>query len=139
MSALLLDASVWLAARDADDRHHAAARRLVDESADARPLAALDLTLYEVANVAVTSWGSEDRARTLLRLVHESCPGTIAVIDGQLADQAVALAAHHGLSVYDAAYVAAAQRHGWTLVSGDHEDLVRPGLAVTPGDAAGEG
>ena len=41
----------------------------------------------------------------------------------------------HGLSAYDAAYVAAARRNGWQLVSPDVRDLVSKGLAVTP-DAA---
>ncbi len=41
----------------------------------------------------------------------------------------------HGLSAYDAAYVAASRRDGWTLVSTDIRDLVSKGLAVTP-DAA---
>ncbi len=38
----------------------------------------------------------------------------------------------HGLSAYDAAYVAAARRNGWQLVSLDVKDLVSRGLAVTP-------
>lgn len=42
----------------------------------------------------------------------------------------------HGLSAYDAAYVAAARRNGWQLVSLDVRDLVSKGLAVTP-DAVG--
>ena len=45
------------------------------------------------------------------------------------------MAAEHGLTAYDAAYVAAARRNGMTLVSTDIADLVSKGLAVTP-DAA---
>ena len=41
----------------------------------------------------------------------------------------------YGLTAYDAAYVAAARRCGWQLVSLDLRDLVSKGLAVTP-DAA---
>lgn len=41
----------------------------------------------------------------------------------------------HGLTAYDAAYVAAARRNGWQLVSLDVRDLVSKGFAVTP-DAA---
>jgi len=33
----------------------------------------------------------------------------------------------HGLTAYDAAYVAAARKHGWTLESSDLKDLVKPG------------
>jgi hypothetical protein len=39
-------------------------------------------------------------------------------------------------AVYDGAYVAAAHRRGWTLVSGDLHDLVDPGLAVSPTGAS---
>ena len=41
----------------------------------------------------------------------------------------------HRLSAYDAAYVAAARREDWKLVSLDARDLVSKGLAITP-DAA---
>lgn len=41
----------------------------------------------------------------------------------------------HSLTAYDAAYVAAARRNGWQLVSLDLRDLVSKGLAVTPDDA----
>jgi predicted nucleic acid-binding protein len=62
--ALLVDASVWLAALDVDDRHHSDARRILERSADgAVVLAALDLTLYEIANVAVVSWGPRQPRR----------------------------------------------------------------------------
>ena len=135
MTHRLLDASVWIAARDADDRHHAAARRLIASSAQDAPLAALDLTLYEVANVAVRAWRAPDRARTLVSLVREACPGTLVRVDDELVGKAISLGEEHGLSVYDAAYVAAAQHHRWTLVSTDQRDLVKPGHAVSPADA----
>jgi len=135
MSNLLLDASVWLAARDADDRHHESARQLVEGTTDARGLAALDLTLYEVANVATRSWRSPARARIVADLVRAACSDAIARVDDHLIEQAIAIADEHGLSVYDAAYVAAARLHDWILVSTDMTDLVRPGLALTPGDA----
>ena len=45
------------------------------------------------------------------------------------------IAVEHGLTSYDAAYVAVARRHDWTLVSTDIKDLVSKGLAITP-DAA---
>lgn len=135
---LLLDASVWLAALDADDRQHGAARSLLEASAgDEVVLAALDLTLYEVANVAVVRWRSPATAERLVELVVVACPDTVQHVDETLLRQASAIAAAQGLTVYDAAYVAAARRHGWTLVSGDLAHLVRPGHAVAPGDALG--
>jgi len=45
------------------------------------------------------------------------------------------IAVEHNLTSYDAAYVAVARRHDWTLVSTDIRDLVSQGLAITP-DAA---
>jgi predicted nucleic acid-binding protein len=133
VTTLLLDASVWLAARDADDRYHVAARRLIDDVVAQPSLAALDLTLYEVANVPVKRW-SPERARTVAALVRKGCSGTVVAINEELCERAVALADEHGLTVYDAVYVAAAQMRGWKLVSGDVKDLVRPGLAVPPDD-----
>ena len=136
MNTLLLDASVWLAALDANDRHHAAAREILEASAaDVAVLAALDLTLYEVANVAVVSWRSRVDAERLVDLVGVACPDTLERVDDELLQRATAVAADHELTVYDAAYVAAARRREWNLVSADMADLVRPGHAISP-DAA---
>lgn len=131
----LLDSNVWLAAQNADEHDHEAARRLI-EGGGGRPLAALDLTLYEVANVAMRRWRSPSRARGVADLVRTACPDTsIVSVDAPLIDRAVALMGEHPLSLYDAAYVAAAEINGWTLVSGDRKDLVEPGLAITPAEA----
>jgi predicted nucleic acid-binding protein len=48
---------------------------------------------------------------------------------------ALSIAIEHDISAYDASYVAAARREGWTLVSLDFRDLASKGLAITP-DAA---
>jgi predicted nucleic acid-binding protein len=134
MTLQLLDANVWLAARNNREPGHHAARRLV-ATANRRPFAALDLTLYEVANIAVKAWGSAAAARRITDLVRAACSGNVVAVDGELIGRAIAVADAHGLSAYDAAYVAAAEINGWTLVSGDHRDLVEPGLAITAGDA----
>jgi predicted nucleic acid-binding protein len=55
-------------------------------------------------------------------------------VDAALAESAIVLAAEHRLTAYDAAYVAAARKHDWTLVSADLEDLVKPGFATAPDD-----
>jgi predicted nucleic acid-binding protein len=137
---LLLDASAWLAAIDTDDRFHDPVRRLLSSAADGTTtLAALDLTLYEVANVATVSWRSPGDADALVRLVLVSCPTTLAGVDRELLADATAIATTNRLTVYDGAYVSAARRHGWTLVSGDLHDLVRPGLAVSPDGVLGDG
>jgi predicted nucleic acid-binding protein len=129
---LLLDASVWIAAIDKDDRFHSAARALA--LAPAHPLGALDLTIYEVANVVGVVKGHGDLAARICRAILKRSDGRVARVDAALAEQAVKLAADSKLTAYDAAYVAAARKHSWTLVSADVKDLVRPGLALTPDD-----
>jgi predicted nucleic acid-binding protein len=138
MTMHLLDSNVWLAARNLDEPDHEPSRRLV-EGAGRRPLAALDLTLYEVANVAMKRWRSPRRARGVADLVRIACPNSIVGVDSMLLDRAIALMGEHPLSFYDAAYAAAADMHGWTLVSGDHKDLVEPGLAITAEQALADG
>lgn len=130
---LLLDAGVWVAAKDGDDRYFEAARTLILDTS--RPVASLDLTLYEAANVVGSRWKNPDAAKELCRLIVARCGDRLLVVDPDLIDSAIGVAAEHGLTSYDAAYVAAARRHDWTLVSADIADLVGKGLAVAP-DAA---
>ena len=133
MNALLLDAGVWIAAKDGEDRYCEAARLLAVDTD--QPVAALDLTLYEVANVIGARKQRSNDATDLCRLISARCAGHLVAIDAELIRRTVEIAAEHGLTAYDAAYVAAARRHGWTLVSTDITDLVSKGLAVAP-DAA---
>jgi predicted nucleic acid-binding protein len=130
---LLLDASVWVAAKDSRDRYFAAARPLVLDAA--RPLAALDLTLYETAKVIGARWRQPGVARDVCRTIVARCDDRLLRVDAELIESALEIASEHGLTAYDAAYVAAARRYGWTLVSADVADLVSKGLAVAP-DAA---
>jgi predicted nucleic acid-binding protein len=129
----LVDASVWVAIADPTDRFHAAARSIVADLK--RPLAALDLTLYEVANVMGPKRRRPTEGRRLLDLIETRCWESLVTVTPDLLESAIELAAEHGLTTYDAAYVAAARRHDWTLVSADIADLVLKGLAVAP-DAA---
>jgi predicted nucleic acid-binding protein len=132
VSALLLDASVWLAALDEEDRFHLSADRIVRSAAEGAALGALDLTLYEVANVATVRWRSPVDAERVVELVTLCCPDRLVRCDPELLTGAAAIANDRQLTVYDAAYVAAARVLGWTLVSADLADLVRPGLAIAP-------
>lgn len=138
MTELLLDATVWVASADVGDVDHEAASALVQRAADKEiDLAALDLTLYEVANVAVFKWKSDTHAAELVRLVETACGEGVERVDLELAREASALAVDRGITVYDAAYVAASRRRCAQLVSADIADLVRPGFAITPAQAAG--
>jgi predicted nucleic acid-binding protein len=119
-----------MAARDPEDRFRAAARSIVLDIT--KPVAAMDLTFYEVANVMGARKGQLAEARHLLRFLAQRCGEQIIAIDTSLSESALEVSVEHGLTAYDAAYVAAARRHDWTLVSADIADLVSKGLAVAP-------
>lgn len=130
MTLCLLDASVLLAAEDADDRFHEAAEDLL-RGPD--PLATLDLAYYEVTNVAIRAWADGDAADRLReRVAAVADDGGLVRATPSLLAAAAVIAAEHGLSAYDAAYVAAARSIGATLISCDVRDLVSRGLATLP-------
>ena len=128
---LLLDASALLAAFDPEDRHHEPARVLLEN--DAATLATLDLVRYEVANVAVRAWHAPKSVAPLLAAVERLADdgGVVASTD-TLLTRAAEIAERHTISVYDAAYAAAAEEGGYRLVSCDERDLVSKGLAALP-------
>lgn len=132
MTVLLLDASVWLAAINPGERYHDDARRLVAPGRDERDLGSLDLTIFEVTNVALTRWHSPEDARRVAELVEIASAANVERVDGETAAYTVDVAAELGLTAYAAAYVAVSRRRGWTLVSCDLEGLVGPGHAVPP-------
>lgn len=135
MSRFLCDSGVWLAATDdsAEEPFHQASLRLVNGLCGrGEEIGALDLTLYEVANVATCRWREPRTATALADLVASAAASSLVAWNPELLEQAVAIAGKHGISVYDAAYAATSQALGWTLVSTDLRDLVRKGLAVTP-------
>lgn len=127
---LLVDASAWVALIGSGEQSHRQARELL--VASEAHLAALDLTYFEIANVVGVKRKQVDRARWLAELVAARCGDRLVRVDRELIERALAVAAEHGLTAYDAAYVAAADRNGWQLVSLDVRDLVSKGLAVTP-------
>jgi predicted nucleic acid-binding protein len=127
----LVDASVWVAAVTPQHPQHVQASKFLEAGV---PTTVLDLTIYEVVNVVARKYRQPEAARRLVRgLLDGTRPPMRA--DGELFERGVDLMAEHGLTAYDAAYVAAARRNGWRLVSLDVRDLVSKGLAVTP-DAA---
>jgi predicted nucleic acid-binding protein len=134
VTTLLIDASVLLAAFDPEDDHHEAARELLED--EETTLATLDLARYEVANVAVRAWRSPESVATLLGAVERlgDDGGVLASTDTLLA-RAAEVAERHTISVYDAAYAAAAGEGGHRLVSCDERDLVSKDLAVLPAGA----
>ena len=137
MTTWFLDASVLLAARAPENPQHEYARRVVEAPDD---IATLDLARYEVANVTIRQWRDPDRAAQLQRMIDViSDTGGLLRVDSALAAHMTELADRHGLSAYDAGYVAGASRVGATLVSCDLRDLVEPGHAITPQQACERG
>jgi predicted nucleic acid-binding protein len=96
-------------------------------------VAILDLTLYEVANVVTRRFKAAAPATAALHAVL-AASGRVLRADADTIADTVGIAAEHGLTAYDAAYVAAARRYGWTLVSTDIKDLVSRALALAPDD-----
>jgi predicted nucleic acid-binding protein len=128
----LVDASVLLAAEDADDDNHDAAVELLEA---AHPLLTLDLAYYEVSNVAVRAWHDQDAAGRLRSRVEAIADeGGVIRAEPSLLARAEEIAVDHGIAVYDASYVAAADVSSARLVSCDIRDLVSRDLAVLPAD-----
>lgn len=137
MTTLLLDASVLLAAFDPEDRQHESARTLLED--EEATLATLDLARYEVVNVAVRAWRAPDSATPLLAVVERLADdGGVVQSTDTLLKRAAEIAERHTISVYDAAYAAAADGGGHRLVSCDERDLVSKDLAALPVDAKNE-
>ena len=126
---IFLDASVLLATEDVDDLNHAAATALLRTGA----LGTLDLAAYEVTNVAETRWRDPQASQRLRERVWAIGElGALVRADRTLAERTAELSRRHGLSAYDAAYVAGAERIGAALASCDERDLVSRGLAQLP-------
>ena len=99
----------------------------------------MDLAVLETANVALRKWGNAGAAnRIRLRVFAIERHGKLVRVDEQLAERSQEIAIEHGITVYDAGYVAAAEKVGAELVSCDEADLVGNGLAVLPADALAE-
>lgn len=134
MTILLLDASVLLAAFDPDDNHHEPARNLLE--ADKVTIATLDLARYEVTNVAVRAWRAPELVAPMLAAIERLADdGGVLLSTDTLLTKAAEIAERHTISVYDAAYAAAADEGGHRLVSCDERDLVSKDLAALPATA----
>lgn len=129
---LLLDASVWVAAGIPANPSHRDAAPLVRGGLS---VAAIDLTVYEVVNAVAKQYRQPEQAQRIVRAMLRTCGDGLVRVDRELGEEIAEVVSEHGLTAYDAAYVAAARRYGWQLVSLDVRDLVSKGLAVTPDKA----
>jgi predicted nucleic acid-binding protein len=89
--------------------------------------------------VAIAAWNDTAAARRLRALIAAvASDGGLVRSDPALLESAAELALAHELSVYDAAYLAAARATGAELVSCDVRDLVSRSLARLPAAAVGD-
>src|ERR1700709_1505650 len=102
--AMLLDAGVWIASEDADDRNNTSARELVLDTT--RPAAMVELTLYEIVNWVSRQWKDPAKATGLCRSAASRCRDRFVSVDIGLIEETAVIAVEHKITSYDAAYVA---------------------------------
>jgi predicted nucleic acid-binding protein len=130
---VVADASVvlkWFHAEGEEEVE--AARELIDHTRRrAIAVSVIDLTAYEIGNVLLRRRPAvgADRVSVVLDALGEICP-RLTLSSAELAD-AAHLAERHGLTLYDAAYAAAARGRGADLATMDR-DLIRAGLGRPP-------
>jgi len=122
-AALVVDASVafkWLIPDAAEEDVSAAKAILVDHMEGRVAITIPALLYYEVANILLfgRSKPPVDEAAEALRDLY-SIPLAVAAPASDTADAALRLASDHGLSYYDASYVALAETLDCTLITAD--------------------
>jgi predicted nucleic acid-binding protein len=81
----------------------------------------------------VRAWRAPESVAPLLAAIEKLADdGGVLASTGALLARAADFAERHTISVYDAAYAAAADETGHRLVSCDKRDLVSKGLAALP-------
>ena len=96
--------------------------------------------VYKPASEYVGSFKELGAIAELERGVKNTAPfaePTSGELNEELVERSQEIAIAHGISVYDAGYVAAAERVGAVLVSCDEADLVGVGLARLPAAVLG--
>lgn len=119
----MVDASVafkWLIPDAAEEDVSAAKALLVDHMEGRVAIAVPALLYYEVANILLFGRSKPpiDEAAEALRDLY-SIPLAVAVPAPETADAALRLASDHGLSYYDASYVALAETLDCTMITAD--------------------
>lgn len=132
MSAVVVDASVWVSRLVAGDVHHARCRAWFQTQAEPPGLLiAPVLVLAEIAGAIARRTGQPELAEAAVKQV-QRLPGLRLVpLDANLAKLAAGLAGRHSLRGADAVYVAAAHRLQVPLVTLDDEQLRRGRAVVT--------
>jgi len=135
VTTLLVDTSVLLKWFHSEGESELAEARSIRDATQVGEVQArvIDLALYEMGNVLLRAlgWRASDVADQLADLVI-ICGPPLAMAAEWLR-QAAELGARHRLTFYDAAWAAAAEGLGISLVSGDAQ-LLAAGLAESPTD-----
>jgi predicted nucleic acid-binding protein len=121
-----VDASVWVNGFDQRESGQETSRQVLELlRAQAIPIFEPILVLAEVAGAISRTRQDPARAEAFALTLGQLPNVTILPLDEALGQQALALAAQHGLRGADAVYAAVAQQAGCTLISLDHEHLTR--------------
>lgn len=122
---LILDSSVvvkWFL--DEGEDHIDQAKTLLEAHlTGAARVSVLDLTLYEVGHVLSRKGFGTELLTAVLDQVLVSDFGWLSATDPAIAARAAGLIDDHGLSFYDAAYVACAEVHAIPVVTADAAQL----------------
>lgn len=133
MTTLLIDTSVlvkWFHSEGESELAEARAIRYATQIGDIQARV-IDLALYEMGNVLLRAlgWSGSDVADQLDDLI-VICGPPLAMA-GEWLRRAATIGATHGLTFYDAAWAAAANSLGVSLVSADAH-LLAAGVAESP-------
>jgi len=121
-----VDASVWVNGFDQRESGHETSRQVLELlRAQTIPIIEPILVLAEVAGAISRTRQDSARAEAFALTLGQLPNVTILPLDEALGQQALALAAQHGLRGADAVYAAVAQQAGCTLISLDREHLTR--------------
>jgi predicted nucleic acid-binding protein len=127
-----VDASVWVNAFDQREPGHESSRQLLDLlSTQAIPVIVPNLVLVEVAGAISRTRNNPGQALAFATALSNLPNVTIMPLHDVLAQQALALAAQHGLRGADSVYAAVAVQSGCTLITLDNEHLTRLAGIVT--------
>lgn len=131
---LTVDASVWVAAFDPRDRHHAVSVEFLRVVADRRlPLNAPVLLVVEAACALSRLFRSETMGVQVAERLRAHPKLRLVPLRDELTQTSVEIGAGNFLRGADAFYAATAKATDGRLISWDRELVTRAG-AITPGD-----
>ena len=136
MSAVVVDASLFVSALSPAETHHQAARRLLAEHPKEEPLRVPALFRLEVLSALARRGRPAPLLETVDAIVN-AAPFLTVPVSGELIERAVSVARTAGLRAYDAIYVALALEIDATLWTLDREirsksPLAFPDLRIAP-------